>query len=222
MNNKHILIVEDEVDVADSVKNFLHKAGFKTSHLESGEPVIEFVNSTPVDLILLDIMLPGMSGLEVCKGLRSFSNIPIFMLTACAEESQRLEGLELGADDYISKPFSAPELVLRVTNFLKRFGGGEPTLGLSVNKDEFSASFNGEKIGLTKAELELIALLQKRPNQAFTREQILNSIYSDYRDVSDRTVDTHIKNLRKKLKAVSPEHEYIQAVYGVGYRYVLA
>lgn len=222
MNNRHILIVEDELDVADSVKNFLHKAGFETSHLESGEPVIEFVNSTPVDLILLDIMLPGMSGLEVCKGLRSFSNIPIFMLTACAEESQRLEGLELGADDYISKPFSAPELVLRVTNFLKRFGGGEPTLGLSVNKDEFSASFNGEKIGLTKAELELIALLQKRPNQAFTREQILNSIYSDYRDVSDRTVDTHIKNLRKKLKAVSPEHEYIQAVYGVGYRYVLA
>lgn len=222
MNKKHILIVEDEVDVADSVRNFLHKAGFETSHLESGEPVTDFVSSTTVDLILLDIMLPGMSGLEVCKALRSFSNIPIFMLTACAEESQRLEGLELGADDYISKPFSAPELVLRVTNFLKRFGRSEPELGLSINKDEFSASFKGEKIGLTKAELELIALLQKRPNQAFTREQILNSIYSDYRDVSDRTVDTHIKNLRKKLKSVSPQHEYIQAVYGVGYRYVLA
>lgn len=221
----HILIVEDDIDVANSVANFLKKSGFQVSHLERGEHVIDYFNQHSISLVLLDVMLPGMDGFAVCQQLRIISDVPIFMLTACSAESQRLQGLELGADDYISKPFSAPELVLKVKNFLKRFDQTsanftEVSHGLVANLNEYTARYDGQPIELTRAELELIALLQKSPNQAFTREQILNNIYNDYRDVSDRTVDTHIKNLRKKLKKVSPGHDFIQAVYGVGYRYV--
>lgn len=217
---KHILIVEDEVEVANSVANFLNKSGFCVSHLERGDLVEDFMANNSVDLVLLDVMLPGLDGMQVCQQLRTKSDVPIFMLTACAEDSQKLKGLELGADDYICKPFSAPELMLRVKNFLNRFAKQQPSPGLLLNLKEYNACYKGQKIELTRSELELIAMLQKSPNQAFTREQILDGIYQDYRVVSDRTVDTHIKNLRKKLKSVSPEHDFIQAVYGVGYRYV--
>ncbi len=217
---RHILIVEDEVEVAKSVANFLNKSGYSVSHLERGDLVADFMANNSVDLVLLDVMLPGLDGMQVCQQLRSSSDVPIFMLTACAEDSQKLKGLELGADDYICKPFSAPELMLRVKNFLNRFAKEQPEPGLLLNPNEYNVSYQGQKVELTRSEFELIGMLQKSPNQAFTREQILNGIYQDYRIVSDRTVDTHIKNLRKKLKTISADHEFIQAVYGVGYRYV--
>tara|TARA_Y100000034_G_C6834559_1_gene377037 strand:+ start:67 stop:747 length:681 start_codon:yes stop_codon:yes gene_type:complete len=217
---EHILIVEDEVEVAKSVANFLNKSGYCVSHLESGDLVEPFMAENNVDLVLLDVMLPGMDGMQVCQMLRAQSDVPIFMLTACSEDSQKLKGLELGADDYICKPFSAPELILRIKNFLNRFAKERPSPGLLLNSNEYNVCYLGQKIELTRSECELIGMLQRSPNQAFTREQILDGIYQDYRIVSDRTVDTHIKNLRKKLKTVSPEHDFIQAVYGVGYRYV--
>lgn len=217
---KHILIVEDEVEVAKSIANFLVKSGYRVSHLERGDLVISFVAEQTVDLILLDVMLPGLDGMQVCQQLRTHSDVPIFMLTACSQDSQKLKGLELGADDYICKPFSAPELMLRISNFLKRFGAAQQPAGLLLHPNEYSVSYGGQSADLTRSEFELIGMLQKSPNQAFSREQILNGIYRDYRVVSDRTVDTHIKNLRKKLKAISAKHEFIQAVYGVGYRYV--
>ena len=217
---KHILIVEDEIEVANSVANFLNRSGYTVSHLEQGDLVADFVAKRPVDLVLLDVMLPGMDGMQVCQQLRASSDIPIFMLTACTEDAQRLQGLELGADDYICKPFSAPELVLRIKNFLNRFAQSHSIPQLVLNLNEYKVSYSGQTIELTRAEFELINMLQKSPNQAFSREQIIDGIYQDYRIVGDRTVDTHIKNLRKKLKTLSPEHEFIQAVYGVGYRYV--
>ena len=217
---EHILIVEDEIEVANSVCNFLSKFGYQVSHIERGDRVAKFLAKQAVDLILLDVMLPGLDGMEVCRQVRTYSDVPIFMLTACSEDSQKLEGLELGADDYICKPFSAPELVQRIKNFLNRFAKQKPSPQLKLNDQEFNANYLEHHISLTTSEFELIALLQKSPNRAFTRDQILNSIYKDYRIVSDRTVDSHIKNLRKKLKRVSPEHDFIQAVYGVGYRYV--
>jgi len=219
--SKHILVVEDELDVAKSISNFLQNAGFGVSHLERGDEVEEFCSKNNVDLVLLDIMLPGLDGMAVCSRLRTKSDVPIFMLTACIEESQRLQGLELGADDYICKPFSAPELVARIQNFFRRFARVEPCRGLVLDKNENIARYDNNEIRLTKSEIELISVLQRHPNQAFTRNQILDNIYRDFRIVSDRTVDTHIKNVRKKLKDISPEHDFIQAVYGIGYRYVV-
>lgn len=219
--SKHILIVEDEVEVAKSVGRFLQQAGFGVSHIERGDEVEAFCKLNQVDMILLDVMLPGLDGMQVCSQLRRSSDVPIFMLTACSEESQRLSGLELGADDYICKPFSAPELVMRVRNFFKRFDKIKPSKGLVIDKSENTVAYQDSLIRLTKSEIELVSVLQKHPNQAFSRDQILDSIYRDFRAVSDRTVDTHIKNVRKKLKDISPSHEFIQAVYGVGYRYVV-
>ena len=158
---KHILIIEDEVEVANSIAKFLVKSGFEVSHLEQGELAVNFCQTHTVDLVLLDIMLPGIDGLAVCKQLRTISDIPIFMLTACTTENQRLQGLELGADDYISKPFSAPELVLRIQNFLKRFGDNAPQQELVININEYTASFDGKSLDLTKTELELITLFKK-------------------------------------------------------------
>lgn len=217
---KHILIVEDEIEVAKSLTKFLSKAGYDVSHLESGDLVEPFLNEQKVDLILLDIMLPVMDGLTVCKIIRAKSDIPIFMLTASTEEAQKLQGLALGADDYICKPFSPSELMLRIKNFLNRFAKQAQELGLALNENEYTARYNDHIIELTKAEFEVMLLLQKHPNQTFSRDRILESIYLDYRDVSDRSVDTHVKNLRKKLKNVSASHEFIQSVYGVGYRFV--
>lgn len=217
---EHILIVEDETEVANSLANFLNKSGYAVSHLERGDSVAAFMRKNRVDLVLLDVMLPGLDGMQVCQQLRANTDVPIFMLTACTEESQKLQGLELGADDYICKPFSAPELMLRIKNFLNRFSKPKPEPTLRLNANEYCVRYLEQCIELTSSEFELITMLQSSPHQAFTREQILNGIYQDYRIVSDRTVDTHIKNLRKKLKAISPEHDFIQAVYGVGYRYV--
>ncbi|WP_158525326.1 response regulator [Glaciecola sp. KUL10] len=217
---KHILVVEDELEVAKSICIFLRNAGFRVSHLERGDEVELFYEQHQVSLIVLDVMLPGLDGMEVCRRIRTKSDVPIFILTACSDESQRLSGLKLGADDYICKPFSAPELVVRIQNFLRRFDSANLNDSLILNKDSNSVSRKGNSVTMTKSEIELVMMLKRRPNQAFTREQILDGIYSDYRDVTDRTVDTHIKNIRKKLKIISPNHEFIQAVYGVGYRFV--
>lgn len=216
----HILVVEDELEVANSLCNFLKHSGFSVSHIDNGGEVEAFCKANKVDLVVLDVMLPVLTGFDVCQKLRANSDIPIFMLTACTDESQRLEGLELGADDYICKPFSAPELVLRIKNFLQRFHKAQVEDNINLKMDEFVVTYRGQRIELTKSEMELFHLLKKHPNKAFSRDRILDHIYQDYRVVSDRTVDTHIKNLRKKLKTISPEHDFVQAVYGVGYRFV--
>ena len=219
-----ILIVEDEEKIASLLADYLEKVGsFTTRWLNRGDGVVDSVAENPPDLVLLDLMLPGMNGLDVCKALRASSNVPIIMVTAMVEEIDRLLGLELGADDYICKPFSPREVVARVKTVLRRAGVAPTALmptGLSIDTETFSASINGTALKLTPVEFALLNHLASHPARVYSRDQLMDAAYSDYRVVSDRTVDTHIKNLRKKLTDAAPGTDMIESVYGVGYRLV--
>jgi two-component system response regulator BaeR len=165
--------------------------------------------------------LPGLDGLEVCKAIRQQSQVPIIMVTALVEEIDRLLGLELGADDYICKPFSPREVVARVKAVLRRVGAsGEPALatGLKIDEQQHAASLDDKQLKLSPVEFGLLSYLNTYPGRVFSRDQLMTAIYSDYRIVSDRTVDTHVKNLRRKLSQARPGSDLIESVYGVGYR----
>ncbi len=218
-----ILIVEDEPKLAALLADYLRQAGYQTSHIADGREVVAAVQLAPPDLILLDLMLPGRDGIEICTELRRFSLVPIVMVTARVEEIDRLLGLEVGADDYICKPFSPREVVARVRALLRRVGyrrEPEPAApGLVLDAERHSASFNGSALDLTPVEFRLLLALSSANGRILSRDQLMNKAYDDYRVVSDRTVDTHIKNLRKKLDQVSPEYEMIRSIYGVGYKF---
>lgn len=220
---KCIMIVEDEPKIASLLEDYLRThAGFRCRIIHRGDEVLNRFRADPPALVLLDLMLPGLDGIEVCKRLRAESDVPIIMVTARTEEIDRLLGLELGADDYICKPFSPREVVARVKAVLRRTSNREtspPQSGLSMDRERFVASLNGQPLDLTPVEFALLAALQSQPGRVLSREQLLDHMYSDYRVVSDRAVDTHVKNLRKKLNAVAPELQAIESVYGLGYRF---
>lgn len=217
-----ILIVEDEAKIASLIKDYLTRAGYETHRLTRGDEVAEWVKANSPALILLDVMLPGLDGMGVCREVRSFSSVPIVMVTARIEEIDRLLGLELGADDYICKPFSPREVVARVKAVLRRIqntNSDEASLPrLILDVDEYSAMLDGHPLDLTPVEFRLLNFLNTHPGRVFSRDRLLNIIYEDHRVVTDRTVDSHIKNLRKKMQAVSPEEEIIRSIYGVGYK----
>ncbi len=222
-SSRHILIVEDEPKIASLLADYLsQQGGFSTFHLSRGDQVLDRIRSEPPELILLDLMLPGLDGIEVCKQVRAQSAVPIIMVTARVEELDRLLGLELGADDYICKPFSPREVVARVKAVLRRSG---PTTGtghagsLDIDDAMHSATLNGKKLQLTPVEFSLLKTLTSRPGQVYSRDQLMNEMYPDYRVVSDRAVDTHIKNLRKKLTNAGGGKDLVESVYGLGYRY---
>ncbi|WDE07112.1 response regulator [Thalassomonas viridans] len=218
-----ILIVEDDLEIAENVALFLQASNFTTRHLETGEHVVATVKEKEPDLILLDLMLPVMDGLECCKQIRTFSDVPIVMLTAKTQEISRLIGLEAGADDYICKPFSAPELVLRIKAILKRTLKQKVEVvdeGLKLNMDSFRLSYRGQGIELTHLEFNLFSLLYQHPQRIYSRAQILDLAYPDMRDISDRAIDSHVKNIRLKAKKIGLETNIIESVYGAGYRYV--
>ncbi len=222
-SDRHILIVEDEPKIAALLVDYLHQqGGFSTSRLTRGDEVLERVRSDPPDLILLDLMLPGLDGIEVCKRVRAQSAVPIIMITARVEEIDRLLGLELGADDYICKPFSPREVVARVKAVLRRSvsttGAGQVD-GLKLDDTMHSAELDGNELQLTPVEFSLLKTLISQPGRLFSRDQLMNKMYSDYRIVSDRAVDTHIKNLRKKLSTAGACKDLVESVYGLGYRY---
>jgi len=221
MSETLILIVEDEPKLAALQRDYLQQAGFKTHLLGDGLEVIPWLRLHTPDLILLDLMLPGRDGLELCKEIRSFSPVPIIMVTARVEEIDRLLGLELGADDYICKPFSPREVVARVKAVLRRTGGSaaEPASGLQLDAEGYRALLDGRDLELTAVEFNLFAYLVARPGRIYSRSQLMDAIYPDRRVVTDRTIDSHIKKLRKKIAAVSPDNELIRSVYGVGYKY---
>jgi len=217
------MIVEDEPKIAALLADYLQAHGSYGTHMvHRGDEVLRHFRSTRPDLVLLDLMLPGLDGIEVCKQLRAESAVPIIMVTARVEEIDRLLGLELGADDYICKPFSPREVVARVKAVLRRSthsGASLPGRGLLIDSERYLASFDGTPLDLTPVEFALLKTLQASPGRVFSRERLMNEMYSDYRVVSDRAVDTHVKNLRRKLVAAAPGQELIESVYGLGYRY---
>jgi two-component system response regulator BaeR len=213
---KKILIVEDEPKLAALEADFLRNAGFETHAIADGLAVVPWVRQNAPDLILLDLMLPGRDGLEICREVRTFSDVPIVMVTAKVEEIDRLVGLDLGADDYVCKPFSVRELVARVRAILRRGRGS--TTGLVLNEDKHLAELDGRALELTPVEFRLLRALASAPGRVFPRERLLERLYDDHRVVTDRTVDTHVKNLRRKLEEVRPGEELVRSIYGVGYK----
>jgi len=212
-----ILLVEDEPKLAALVADYLRVGGYTVDHLADGLGVIPAIRQGQYDLVLLDLMLPGRDGLDICRELRGFSHMPLIMMTARVDEIDRLLGLELGADDYICKPFSPRELVARVKAVLRRSGGQAPSLGLELDARAFQARYKGVALELTPVEFRMLAALAARPGQVLSRDQLMNHIYQDHRVVADRTVDSHVKNLRRKLTAITPGHDPLRSVYGVGY-----
>jgi len=216
-----ILIVEDEPKLAQLLADYLQAASFATRHIADGRDVIPAVLASPPDLILLDLMLPGKDGVAICRELRTTSDVPIIMVTARVEEIDRLLGLELGADDYICKPFSPREVVARVKAVLRRTQqAADPATAarLRIDDERFEASLDGHVLGLTPVEFRLLKTLAAQPGRVYARQMLLDRLYADHRVVSDRTVDSHVKNLRRKLQEVHPEEDFIRAVYGVGYK----
>ncbi|MBD9578350.1 response regulator [Pseudomonas sp. PDM23] len=217
MSQGQILLVEDEPKLAALVGDYLRAAGFEVEHIADGLEVVPAIRQKHYDLMLLDLMLPGRDGLDICRELRGFSRLPIIMMTARVDEIDRLLGLELGADDYICKPFSPRELVARVKAVLRRTGTHASSFGLELDARTFHARYQGIALDLTPVEFRMLAALAARPGQVLSRDQLMNHIYQDHRVVADRTVDSHVKNLRRKLTAITPAVDPIRSVYGVGY-----
>jgi two-component system response regulator BaeR len=220
--NRKILIVEDEEKLASLLSDYLKQNGFETCCLGNGLDAVPWVREHTPSLVLLDLMLPGRNGIEICKEIRLFSTVPIIMVTARIEEVDRLLGLELGADDYICKPFSPREVVARVKNVLRR-AGSEQTIqaggSLTLDESRYRATLAGHDLDLTAVEFKLLQFLAAKPGHIYSRQQLMDQIYHDQRTVSDRTIDSHIKKLRKKIHAGDPGVELIHSLYGVGYKF---
>ena len=217
-----ILIVEDEQRLAELHRDYLQQSGYQTAWLDNGLDVVPWVKDNSPALILLDLMLPGKDGLDICKEVRSFSNIPIIMVTARIEEIDRLLGLELGADDYICKPFSPREVVARVKTVLRRTlpqAKEEAEQILVLDEERYQATLHGQKLDLTAVEFKLLSILARNPGRIYSRDKLMDKLYNDQRIVCDRTIDSHIKKLRKKISVVASELELIHSIYGVGYTY---
>ena len=227
--SKKALIVEDDVNIAELLKIYLQKDGFDTQNAYDGKKAVEMAAEFQPDIMLLDIMLPGMDGWQVCREVRKTSQVPIIMLTAKGESTDKISGLEMGADDYITKPFDPKELVARIHAVMRRTDGGEPAEPqgkklvfdkLIINLDSYELIVDGKKIDPPPKELELLYHLASFPNRVFTRNQLLDEVWGfDYFGDS-RTVDVHVKRLREKIEGVSDQWE-LTTVWGVGYKFKL-
>ncbi|MBB5017757.1 two-component system response regulator BaeR [Chitinivorax tropicus] len=217
-----VLIVEDEVRLAGLMADFLREAGFEPTCLHDGAAVLSWVKAHQPDAILLDVMLPNVDGMTLCRTIRQSSDVPILMTTARVDEIDRLLGLELGADDYICKPYSLREATARVKAVLRRRMPGQPSPSpVQFADDRLQATLHGEALDLTVIEYKLLQLLAQTPGRIFSRDALMDRIYPDQRVVADRTIDSHVKKLRRKLAERWPDHDYIESVYGAGYRFNL-
>lgn len=221
---ERILVVEDEPGIRKVVRAYLERAGYEVLEASRGEEALEMAASRRPSLVILDLMLPGIPGEEVCRRLRRESEVPIIMLTARAQEDDRVAGLGLGADDYVIKPFSPRELVARVKAVLRRAGrpSGEPLRrgDLVIDPERHEVTRAGEVIPLTPSEFRLLYALAREPGRVFTREELVARVAGEDFEGFDRTVDAHVKNLRQKLGDSARQPRYIASVYGVGYRFV--
>jgi two-component system response regulator BaeR len=220
---RRILVVEDDARIADMLDNYLQAQGWRTTVLGNGLQVVPEIRRLEPALVLLDIMLPGQDGVQVCREVRAFSAVPIIMVTARVDEIDRLIGLEVGADDYVCKPFSPREVVARIKALLRRADG---RLGAAVASHGFRVDDNALRIAweehwlpLTPLEFRLFKRLLSRPGHVFSRNALLESVHEDFRDTTDRAIDSHIKNLRRKVGKVRPQGSAIVSVYGMGYRF---
>jgi two-component system alkaline phosphatase synthesis response regulator PhoP len=223
---KHVLVVDDEPRIAEIARDYLERAGFKVTVAASGEEALAATRSRRPDLIVLDLGLPKADGLDVTRAVRKHSNIPIIMLTARVEESDRLIGLELGADDYVTKPFSPKELVARVRAVFRRVDT-PPAKGdivqsgdVTLDKVRMQASVGTRHIDLTATEFDLLATLVAQPGRVFTRAQLLDAIRGVEVESFDRAIDAHVKNVRRKIEPDPHNPRYVLTVHGVGYKFV--
>lgn len=214
-----ILLVEDERDIAEVTLLYLQAQGYDTHCFNEGLGVVDWVREHDPSVVILDLMLPGKDGLEICQDIRQFSDVPIIMTTAKVQEVDRLLGLDAGADDYVCKPFSTKELVARVNAAVRRLDRRvvQSAPALQLVEGSFAVVYQGTHIELTQIEFNLFKLLYEHPGRIYARAQILDQVYQDFRDVSDRTIDSHIRNLRKKLAQLGLPSEPIRSVYGAGY-----
>lgn len=228
MNKKKILLVDDELKILEVVKSYLQKEEFEVHEAVTGTEALEKFNELSPSLVILDLMLPDLSGEEVCKSIRAVSRVPIIMLTAKVEEDSILNGFDIGADDYVTKPFSPKQLVARVIALLRR---SEEDMGLlsnyySYNNDEltvdastYEVKRDGEVINLTSTELNILIAMIKYPNKVFTREELVCKALGEDFEGFDRVIDSHIKNLRRKIERDTRKPQYIKTVHGVGYKF---
>lgn len=220
-----ILVVDDEPKIVRQVRDYFEKNGFQVISAMDGLSALAMARQEKPDLIVLDLLLPGMDGREVCRTLRAESSVPIIMLTALSDETDQIVGLEIGADDYIIKPFSPRALVARVRALLRRVQDDVKTPAiiragdLEINPDEYAVSWKGSPFRLTPSEFDLLVMLAGSPGQTLTREQLMDELYGGAASSVDRSIDSHIKNLRRKLSSVSEEN-LIETIYGIGYRFV--
>ncbi len=218
----NILIVEDEVDLGSIVRDYLNANEFSCTLVTDADSGLEKIQQESWDLIVLDVMLPSKSGringLRLCQEVRNNTNTPVIIMSARIEETDRLIGFELGADDYICKPFSPRELVARVKAILKRANPEQPSQGFQLIKESLTAMYGSNKVELTLIEYRILKTLSARPNTIISRDDLMKNAYSDHRIVSDRTMDSHITKLRKKLLPLT-QKEIIHSVYGAGYKF---
>ncbi|EPZ48892.1 response regulator transcription factor [Alicyclobacillus acidoterrestris] len=233
MPQPRILVVDDEERIRRLVRMYLERSGFEVVEAEDGAKAVEVALEQPFSLIILDLMLPGMDGRDVCSQIRQHSDVPIVMLTAAGDEMNRIHGFELGADDYVVKPFSPRELIMRVKALLKRTGESEYAKaelhqaltfpGLVIHIDARRVEVDGSEISLTPKEFDLLVYMAQRPDKVFSREELLRDVWNYQFYGDQRTVDTHIKRLREKLgQASEPVSQYIVTVWGVGYKFEVA
>ena len=215
----HILIVEDEAAIADTLLFALQGEGFTTTWLSLGQAALEHQRQTPADLVILDIGLPDISGFETCKQLRRFSDVPVMLLSARDAEIDRVVGLEIGADDYVIKPFSPREVAARVRAILKRVGPGVAPALFQVDLERMQISYRGQPLSLTRHEFRLLQSLLEQPERVFSREQLLDAVGVPADAGYERNIDSHIKSLRSKLRSVAAQAEPIQTHRGLGYSY---
>jgi len=219
---KRILIVEDDPKIAALLADYLDAEGYGTTRIGDGAEALAWLRSNHADLILLDLMLPGLDGIEVCRQGRAFTQAPIIMITARIDEVDRLLGLDTGADDYVCKPFSPREVVARVRAHLRRSAVPPPSAPVfAVDRAALRISHGAAVLPLTPVEFRILSELIEHPGRVYSRQQLLDLAHEDQRDINDRTVDSHVKNIRRKLAASPALGECLQSVYGVGYRFDL-
>ena len=222
---KHILIVEDEIAIREMITFSLMKQKYNVSQCGNGLEALEFMANLKPDLMIIDWGLPKMNGMQLVEKIRNnevHADIPIIMLTARKTENDRIIGLKAGVDDYVCKPFSAKELMLRIQAVLKRAGifNENKVEGLQLDKNGYFLRYNDQQIKLTHLEFALLNFLSQKPGRIYSREQILEFVYNNDRDISDRAIDSHIKNIRKKIRAINIDQNIIETTYGAGFRFV--